>query len=332
MKALVYTNTNEVIYRDEPDPVAGPGDALVKVEAVGICGSDMHAYHGHDPRRVPPLILGHEVAGTVASGRLAGTRVVLNPLITCGSCPQCDTGHSNLCARRELIGMRLAGAYADYVVIPERNLIPISDTLNAVAASLAEPAATALHALNLARIKSERPLAELKTLVIGGGAVGLLATLFLKGWGARQVVVAETNRLRRESVAAHAGCQVHDPINDPDLAADSLDLVVDAVGGGVTRKTAMAAIKPGGIFVHIGLMDAAGELDIRKLTLFEVTLIGVYCYTPADMRAAAQAIETGLLGSLDWVETRPLSEGARAFDDLDKGRSAAAKVVLIPGS
>ena len=92
----------------------------------------------------------------------------------------------------------------------------------------------------------------------------------------------------------------------------------------------MAAIKPGGILVHIGLMDAAGELDIRKLTLFEISLLGVYCYTPADVRAAAQAIRKGQLGDLSWVETRPLSEGAQAFRDLDEGRTAAAKIVLIP--
>ena len=77
-------------------------------------------------------------------------------------------------------------------------------------------------------------------------------------------------------------------------------------------------------------MDSVGELDIRKLTLFEISLIGVYCYTAADMRAAVQAIDEGLLGSLDWVETRPLADGTAAFDDLHNGRSAAAKIVLIP--
>lgn len=78
-------------------------------------------------------------------------------------------------------------------------------------------------------------------------------------------------------------------------------------------------------------MDSLGELDIRKLTLFEITLVGVYCFTPADMRAAARAIDSGLPGSLDWVETRPLSEGAQAFTDLDKGYCAAARIVLTPG-
>lgn len=330
MKALVYTATNEVVYREEPDPVPGPEESLIKVEASGICGSDMHAYHGKDPRRVPPLILGHEVAGTVVSCEAEGKRVVINPLITCGQCPFCDTGRSNLCTQRELIGMRLAGAYADYVTIPSINLIPISNDLNAVHASVAEPAATALHALNLARQASLRPLAELQTLVIGGGAVGLLAALLLKAYGCTQIVVSETHTLRRESVARHVGCQVHDPINDPALETGAFDLVIDAVGGGVTRKSAMEAISPGGIFIHIGLMDSSGELDIRKLTLFEISLIGVYCYTAADMRAAVQAIEAGMLGDMDWVETRPLADGAQAFDDLHNGRSAAAKIVLVP--
>jgi alcohol dehydrogenase len=330
MKALVYTATNKVIYREEPNPVPGPGESLIKVEASGICGSDMHAYHGKDPRRMPPLILGHEVAGTVVSGEAEGQRSVINPLITCGQCPLCDTGRSNLCAQRELIGMRLAGAYADYVTIPSINLIPISKDLDAVHASLAEPAATALHALNLARQASLRPLSELRTLVIGGGGVGLLAALLLKGYGCNRMVVSETHAKRRESVANHVGCPVHDPINDAGLEPESFDLVIDAVGGGVTRKSAMSAIMPGGIFIHVGLMDFGGELDIRKLTLFEISLIGVYCYTAADMRAAVQAIEAGMLGSLDWVETRPLADGARAFDDLHHGRSGAAKIVLIP--
>ena len=330
MKALVYTATNEVIYREEPDPVPAAAEALVKVEASGICGSDMHAYHGKDPRRVPPLILGHEVAGTVLAGEVEGQRVVINPLITCGQCGLCDSGRSNLCARRELIGMRLAGAYADLVTIPSINLIPIPAKLSAVHASLTEPTATALHALNLAMQASRRPLAELRTLVIGGGAVGLLTALLLRGYGCRRLVVAETQEMRRKSVAQHVGCQVHDPINDPALENDSFELVIDAVGGGVTRQSAMAAVSPGGIFIHIGLMDSSGELDVRKLTLFEISMLGVYCYTAADMRAAVQAIADGMLGDMAWVETRPLSGGAQAFEDLHYGRSGAAKIVLLP--
>ncbi len=332
MKALVYTDTNEIVYRDEPDPVLDSDDVLLKVEATGICGSDMHAYHGHDPRRVPPLILGHEVAGTIVSGPQKGIRAVINPLITCGACHYCDTGFSNLCDQRELIGMRLAGAYAEYVKIPAKNLVVLPETLGFVKASLAEPAATALHALNLARLKSFRPLAELKVMVVGGGAIGMLVALLLKGYGCFDVLLAETNDLRGKSAAEHTGCQVFNPIKESAGKADSFDLVIDCVGGGKTRELAMSAVKTGGTLVHIGLMDSQDGLDIRKLTLFEVTLIGVYCYTAADVRAAVKAIDTGLLGDLSWVETRPLSQGGQAFSDLDKGLSAAAKIVLVPES
>ncbi|MCP3690175.1 MAG: alcohol dehydrogenase catalytic domain-containing protein, partial [Gammaproteobacteria bacterium] len=106
MKALVYTDTLELQYRDEADPAAVHGEAIVSIEAVGICGSDMHAYHGHDARRIPPLILGHEAVGVVQDGKQKGRRVVLNPLISCGVCTPCLAGRSNLCVSRELIGMR----------------------------------------------------------------------------------------------------------------------------------------------------------------------------------------------------------------------------------
>ena len=157
MKALVYTDTLELQYRDEPEPTPTAGEALVKIEAVGICGSDMHAYHGHDARRVPPLVLGHEAVGIVQSGKYKDKRVVLNPLITCGHCNHCQGGRSNLCSERELIGMRRAGAFADYISIPERNLLDIPENMDPVVASLTEPAATSLHAIYLAEQVMHRP-------------------------------------------------------------------------------------------------------------------------------------------------------------------------------
>ncbi len=113
-------------------------------------------------------------------------------------------------------------------------------------------------------------------------------------------------------------------------AANSVDLVIDAVGAKATRTTALAAVKPGGVVMHIGLMDWASEIDMRKLTLAEITLIGTYTYATSDLRAAALALHEGAFGDLAWVEERPLAEGAAAFRDLHEGRSAAAKIVLRP--
>ena len=328
MKALVYTAVQKTEYRDEPEPVRGPADALVRIEAVGICGSDMHAWHGHDPRRVPPLILGHEACGTVIDGPEAGERVVFNPLITCGACAFCLAGRSNLCTTRELIGMRLPGAFAEQVALPARNLIPVPADMNPAAAALTEPCATAWHALMLAARVAWRPIAECRALVIGGGSVGLLGALILRAWGARDVHMAETNPLRRETASA-AGVEVFDPLTTPASRA-AYDLVLDAVGSVATRASAVAAVSPGGVISHVGLQDWAGEFDARTLTLQEVTLVGVYTYTDADLRASLAALHDGRLGRLDWVEERPLAEGAQAFNDLHANRSRAAKIILRP--
>lgn len=328
MKALVYTATKETAYREEAEPAPGPADALVAVEAVGICGSDMHAWHGHDPRRVPPLILGHEAAGRVLEGPMQGQRVVLNPLISCGICQDCRSGRANLCPDRELVGMRIPGAFAERLALPAANLIALPEDMPATSAALTEPCATAWHALALAARAAWRPLPESRALIIGGGSVGLLGGLILKAWGAAEVHLAETNALRRQT-AAKAGLASFDPLSQP-AEAGHFDLVMDAVGSTATRAAAIAATRQGGVIAHVGLQDWAGDFDARRLTLAEITFLGVYTYTDADLRASLAALYDGRLGSLDWVEERPLAEGGRAFLDLDRGATPAAKIVLRP--
>ena len=330
MKALVYTAPNEVTYRDEPAPGRAAGEVLIRIDAVGICGSDMHAYHGIDPRRLPPLILGHELAGEIIAGPGAGRRVTVNPLITCGACAYCKQGRDNLCANRTMIGMTRAGGFAELMATAAASVIDIPQDMSTRAAALTEPAATALHAIDLAARTLARPLPECSVLVLGGGAIGMLAALLLKNYGVRRITVAEPNALRRASLARATQASVYDPTANAPPADNSIDLVVDAVGAAVTRNAALAAVRPGGAIMHIGLQDWASEIDMRKLTLAEITLIGTYTYSTADLRAAALALHEGAFGDLAWVEERPLAEGAAAFRDLHEGRSAAAKIVLLP--
>ena len=329
MKALVYTAPNEVTYRDEPAPARAAGEVLIGIDAVGICGSDMHAYHGHDPRRVPPLILGHELAGRILEGPGAGRRVTVNPLITCSVCEYCRQGRDNLCANRTMIGMTRAGGFAELMTTAAGSVIDLPQDMGVRQAALTEPAATALHAVNVAARASVRPLPECRVLVQGGGAIGMLATLLLASYGVRHIEVGETNALRRGSLAAATGAAVYDP-RDRSPGDNGADLVIDAVGAAATRRTALAAVKPGGVVMHVGLLDWASEIDMRKLTLAEITLIGTYTYSTSDLRAAAQALHEGAFGDLAWVEERPLADGAAAFRDLHEGRSAAAKIVLRP--
>lgn len=333
MKALVYTAPKETQLHELPMPALLPGEVVLKIEAVGICGSDMHAWHGHDPRRKPGLVLGHEFVGSVAQsaapGIERGTRFTGNPLITCGTCEYCVQGRNNLCANRTMVGMTRAGAFAEYMSIPAASLIAMPQDLSARAAALTEPAATAWHAINLVVRALWRPLHECRVLVIGGGAIGMLSALLLRQLGAAQVTLAELNALRRDAVARHAGATVVDPREAP-VPESSFDVVIDAVGAKATRHQAIAAVKPGGVVMHVGLQDWASEIDLRKLTLAEITLLGTYTYTTADLRATVDALSRDTFGDLAWVEERPLADGAQAFIDLDQGRCAAAKVLLLP--
>lgn len=329
MKALVYTANKEMSYRDEPPPQCGEGDALVEINSVGICGSDMHAYLGHDPRRVPPLILGHEASGTVLEGSNPGQRVVLNPLITCGKCGDCLSGRQNLCTQRDLIGMVRAGAFAEQIAIPETNLIPIPTDMDTHIAALTEPGATALHAIGLAENVMARPISESRALVFGAGSVGLLTVLMLLDKGVGEVHLAETNPLRSDTAKTHTNqrCRVFDPISEPPEVA-SFDVIFDAVGNSHTRRSSVECARPGSVIVHIGLMDSEAGLDVRTMTLQEITFIGSYTYIPVDLRSTLYKLHSGALGKLDWFEQRPMAEGANAFKELLAGDCAAPKIIL----
>lgn len=331
MKALVYTGTETLTIREMPDPTPAEGEVVVRVDAVGICGSDMHAYLGHDERRPAPLILGHEAAGIVTSGPRDGERVTINPLVTCGMCEPCTQGRANLCPDRQIISMPpREGAFAEQVAIPERNVVPVPDDVPDEKAALAEPIACGWHAVSLAERALYRPLASARCLVLGGGAIGLGAGLVLASRGATQIWIADTNAERRAMVAQAGDFRVFDPVTGPGPEPGSVDLVVDAVGVTVTRAAATKAVCPGGVVVHIGLGQATGGLDIRRMTLQEITFIGTYTYTPADFRETAMAIFSGRLGPLDWMEERRLEDGQQAFADIRAGQVAAPKIILRP--
>ena len=330
MKALVYTGVGQLEYRDVPNPEPGPGRSLVKIEAVGICGSDMHGYHGADPRRIPPLILGHEACGIAETGFYAGQRVTVNPMTTCGRCRYCIEGRDNICPERKLLSIPPnEGAFADYLVIPDSNLVPVPDGVPSAHAALAEPLACGWHAIRLGAERLSQPLSTARVVVIGGGAIGVGAALCALDQGAKDIWIAEPSTLRRETAAKAGPFTAYDP-REAGPAESSADIVVDAYGSEASRADASKLAAPGGVIAHIGLAGGEAGLDTRKMTLQEITFIGTYTYTMADFVATAQAIFAGRMGDFSWIEERPLADGADAFADLDAGKVAAAKLVLIP--
>ena len=324
MKALVYEGVETLAFRDVPMAAGRDGEHLIRIQASGICGSDMHAYLGHDSRRPAPLILGHEAAGVIEDGPQAGRRVTINPLVTCGSCAACASGRENLCASRQIISMPpREGAFAQFVAMPERNLVTVPEDVPLAKAALAEPLAVSWHAARLA-LEALHPAMERRALVIGGGAIGLAAALALRAMGVEDVTIQEPNTARRAFLADRCGQKAV-----PEFQG-IVPLVIDAVGYAATRAAASAAAAPGGVIAHVGLGEDTGGLDIRRMTLQEITFIGTYTYTAQDFRDTAQAIFDGRLGPLDWPETRPLSDGAAAFRDLRNGSVAAPKIILDP--
>ncbi len=335
MKALVYTGPESLEYIDFADPAPAPAsdadEVLIRVESVGICGSDMHAYLGHDERRPAPLILGHEAAGVVVGGSDDGRRVTVNPLVTCGSCKYCLSERENLCPQRQIISMPpREGAFSQYLKMPRGNLVTVPDHVSFDQACLAEPIACGWHAGRLAQGALNSPFAECGALVIGGGAIGVGAALSLICQGVGSVVVVEPNKLRRDFLKQQGELDVRSP--DELDAEQQYQLAIDCVGYPATREQASKLVEPGGVIMHIGLGNAEGGLDIRRMTLHEITFIGTYTYTPADFRATAAAIFDGQLGKLEWIEARALAEGAAAFAEIRGGEAAAPKIVLRPWS
>jgi len=331
MKALVYTNPKQLNYQDEPMPTIKEDEELVRIDAVGICGSDMHAYLGHDERRVAPLILGHEAAGIVEEGSMKGQQVIINPLVTCGSCSACISGRSNICKKREIISMApRQGAFAQYVSMPTKNLIPVPDNMDISKAALAEPIATGWHAVIVALKALQKPIPQCKALVIGGGAVGLATALSLNAKGCKDIFLSETNQSRRDTVDKENICKSFSPIDNDIVDDSSIDIVIDCVGSKITRAFASQKVTPGGVFAHVGLSDNLDGLDIRKFTLQEIVFCGVYTYTYEDFKDAVDAMSNGALGELSWYEERPLSQGNNAFKDLLEGKVSSAKIILRP--
>ena len=334
MKALVYTGVEELTYREEKNPVEANGEGILKVQASGICGSDMHAYHGKDERRIPPLILGHEVSGKIINGKFKDKTAVLNPLITCSKCAYCTSGREHLCPDRVLLGMNRPhvrqGAFAELITAPEKNIYEIPESLDTKEAAVAEPTAVSYHAVLMAENASIKPLSESKTLVQGAGAIGLLCSLVLsKIKDNKNITISDPNKLRLNECSKYVDAKFVNPSNK-EINNDGFDIVFDTVGLEISRQQAISVVKPGGIIIHIGLTQPSGQFNFRKATLQEITFIGTYCYTNKDFENTINILTNKDIGDLKWIEYRELKNGANAFKEIHNGTCAAPKIVLLP--
>src|SRR5688572_26664490 len=226
MKALVYTAPHKVEKQIQPDPSPKPDDVVIRVRAAGVCGSDLLGFLGKSKKRVPPLILGHEIGGEVASFGSAvtdlhvGQRVAIMPLITCGACAHCRRGRNSLCEKRVLLGMNVAGGFAEYTVAPRACIYPVPEKMDFLSASMVECLATPA---NLFENHVRGPLES--AAVFGAGTQGILALQMAKVRGASRIFVVDVQDARLAAAERMGARPVHAKKSDPVAA------ILEATGG-----------------------------------------------------------------------------------------------------
>jgi threonine dehydrogenase-like Zn-dependent dehydrogenase len=305
MKALVWHGEQNLSYEDVADPQSDGDEVVLDVELAGICGSDLHGYRGHPGPRVPPLVLGHEVVGTVE-----GKRYAVYPLIGCGACERCAAGEDNLCSSWRLVGMHRAGVFAERVLVPRRSLVPLPEGLDSRRAVLAEPLACCVGAL-----AGEAPE---RAVVLGAGPIGLL-TVFLLARAGTRVRAVDPVASRLDTARLLGATDFEGPA----------ELAVDAAGFEATWAAAIDAVAAGGAVVVLGLGTAEGSFPMATLVRRAIRLRGQFAYSRAEFARAVEILAAGEL-DLSWTSDAPLADGARAFRDLVERPAEFSKVVLRP--
>ncbi|MDF2722609.1 MAG: adh 3, partial [Paenibacillus sp.] len=316
MKALVYEGPRTMNMREQPIPVLQADEVLIRIQYVGICGSELSGFLGHNSLRKPPLVMGHEFAGTIAQvgpnvSRLRlGDRVTANPLVTCGRCTYCRTGSSQLCRERQLVGAHRPGAFAEYVAIPERNVFQLQDGTSFEEGALAEPFACAVH------VCSQLALAPTDKLAIyGAGPIGLLALQAARLYGVQEIVILDLNEARLD-IAKQLGATAAAKLELTSYAPGDFDCAIDAVGAEITRLKSVQAVRAGGRVVFTGLHEAESKLPINDMIRNEVTAKGAFAYSEQDFAAAVRWIEQKRVHLQPWTVIAPLEEGGAYFDTL----------------
>jgi len=343
LKALVYTKPYHFEYTDVPDPSVGDEEVLIRVRACGVCGSDVHGCTGQTGRRIPPLIMGHEAAGTIeklgraVQGLAVGQRVCFDSTVYCNKCPACRQGLYNRCHNRRVLGVstpefKRDGAFAEYVSVPWWIVCPIPDDMSFVQAAMLEPVSIAMHAVNRCYIRPGDYV-----LVIGTGTIGLLVLQVAKLKAPVRVLAADINPFRLDLAGKLGADQLIDPgaVDLVEAVQDAtegrgVDVSFEAVGYADTFWQAAASTRIGGAVVAVGNLEKTVRIDLQQLVAKELTITGSYA-SAGEFRAAIEPVARRQIDVMSLVsDVVPLKEGSAAFERLLKRGENLIKIVLEP--
>ncbi len=335
MKALLLTAYKQMEVADFPLPTFGPDEVLVRVRACGICGSDVHGFDGSTGRRVPPLVMGHEAAGTVAqagsnvSDLREGDRVTFDSTVSCNHCFYCRRGQVNLCDHRQVLGVstgeyRRHGAFAEYVAVPRHIVYRLPDSLSFEQAAMIEAVSVAVHAVNLTPVV----LGD-TAVVVGSGMIGLLAVQALRLKGCGRIIAVDIDDAKLD-MARRLGAD--ETINSRTSTAPNAvaDVAVEAVGATQPIQTAIASVRKGGSVTLIGNVSPTVELPLQSVVTRQIRLIGS-CASSGEYPACIELLARGAIRVEPMITARAsLDQGVEWFERLYGREPNLMKVILQP--
>ncbi len=343
MKALLLSEYKHLEVKNVPIPVPGPHDVLVRVAACGICGSDVHGYDGSSGRRIPPVVMGHEAAGTIAAvgsevnGFAEGDRVTFDSTVYCGVCEFCRRGDVNLCNDRQVIGVscaefKRAGAFAEYVAVPARIVYRLPDALAFAEAAMLEAVSVALHAVRVSELEGGET-----ALVIGAGMIGLLVLQAARVAGCARIFVADVDATRLK-LATDLGADGTILTGEAELEQEILrhtgghgvDVVFEAVGRSETVAAAIDCVRKGGKVTLIGNIAPEVSMPLQKVVTRQIRLQGS-CASAGEYPEAMELVATGKIRVGPLITAiAPLSDGPTWFQRLYDREPNLMKIVLDP--
>ena len=340
MKALIYNGPWDMTLTDLPDPQPKTGEALLKVEAVGICGSDVHGFTGESGRRAPGMVMGHEVTGRIiglgdgADDFAVGDRVAIFNIHTCGQCEFCLQGKEQICATRKIVGVNAGqwGAMAEYLACPTSMLFKVDPDLDPAIPLLAEPIGVATHAIGLMDPAGDHVIA-----IVGSGMIGVGLAIALHARGIRHVFALDKLDDKLQLIGAFGAHPINVDTDDPltvikdQTGKEAADGTFEAVGLGATVQAAFDLTAINGTMVIIGNLDKQFTLPMQLVTWRETTIRGSYGFARADFAAAVDLINRKSL-NLDPLITGSctLAETPDVLTRLAKGELQATKMVIRP--
>lgn len=333
----LMTAPGKIAFREIPIPVPEADQVLVKIKRIGVCGSDIHVYHGTHPFTAYPITQGHEVSGQIAAlgknveGFHVGQRVTIEPQITCGKCYPCRHGKYNLCEELKVMGFQAMGTASEYFACPAKLITPLPDTMTFDEGAMIEPVAVAVHA-----VRKTGDIKGKNVVVIGAGPIGNLVFQAAKGLGAKKAMVSCRGGVRME-IARDCGADRVVDTNQEDFGQalhdtfgpDKADVIFDCAGNDTSINQAIRYARKGSQIILVAVFGKLATVDLAVLNDHEIDLNTSMMYRHEDYLEAIRLVSEGK------IRLRPLmsqhfsfADYLKAYEYIDQNKAKAMKVLI----